>query len=109
VVTLSQSATGTTTPALAAHPDGTVHVIWGDGVHPSFEVLHTWSSDPLDAASWSQPKSIVTSTLSLDDVALLSTASGTLHAAWVEGNAAGEVWYATWPDHRVFLPLVLKN
>jgi hypothetical protein len=104
-VTLSQSSTGTTSPALALNAQGSFHAAWGEGAESSFQLLHTRSSE---GASWQEPEPVDAGRLAFDDVVLVGTAGGTLHAAWVEGRT-GEVWYASWPHYRVYLPLLLKG
>lgn len=105
IATLSQSSASTTSPALAISAQGSLHAAWGEGAESSFRLLHTWSSEP---ASWQQPEPIAAGGLSFDDVVLVGVGDGSVHAAWVEGDT-GEVWYASWPHYRVFLPLVLKG
>lgn len=105
IVTLSQSSTGTTSPALALGAEGSIHAAWGDGAESSFRLLHTWSSD---GAAWQQPEPLAAGGLSFNGVTFVGTGDGRVHAAWVEGTT-GEVWYASWPHYRIFLPLVLKG
>jgi hypothetical protein len=108
-ITLSQSGAGVTLPALALGRQGSIHAAWGDGVSPPFRLLHTWSTNPADSASWQQPELVDSDdSLSFDEVVLVGAANGTVHAAWVEGGT-GEIWYARWPNYPVFLPLTLRN
>ena len=108
-ITISQGGAGITLPALGLGPQGGIHAAWGDGVSPPFRLLHTRSTDPANSASWQQPELVVIDdSLSFDEVILVGSENGTVHAAWVEGDT-GEIWYARWPNYPVFLPLALRN
>jgi len=105
IITLSQSATGTTLPAFAVDALGGQHAAWGDGTSPSFALLHTSRTAAL---SWSGPTAVNASILEIQDVVLDADPRGPIHAVWVEGDN-GEVWYARWSPHQVFLPLIYEE
>ena len=105
IQTLSNSTGGTTLPALTIDGLGVLHAGWGDGTAPTFTLLHASAGSPDD---WSPPTVAHAGDVPIEDVTLFGTSDGIIHAAWVEGSP-GEVWYASQLDHRVLLPLVLRN
>jgi len=103
--TLSNSPAGTTLPALTVDGLGVLHAGWGDGASPTFTLLHTWASSPDD---WVPPAVAHAVGIPIEDVALFGTSDGVVHGTWLEGSP-GDVWYASQLEHRVLLPLVLRQ
>lgn len=97
VTNISNTDDWSVNPQIAASPDGTAHVVWGDRTGEGYHILYTARASD---GTWSAPLSLSNCPYWLAAASLEAASDGSIHAAWLDDSGSRPAIQYAWRSSK---------